>query len=754
MPGGEDNGAGSASAAAGQASNHESATKAAEKTISCVSCRKRKLKCDRLKPKCATCVRLRHECEYPERRRNLGSRRRNMKELEERLAQVETKLVAEQNMAGKTQYSSGENMDADWNFLADNMDIPLDDAELLNEPLVMQTSGFGFEGLMPSLPMGDPFSHELIGLGLQEPLPPQDVIDDLYTIYFEKFHSFIPMMHKLRFFASLDRAPHMRPPTCLLYAMWLTAASLSEKYASYEDLFYERTRRYLQAAEMHGHGEQFVSIYHAQTWGLTAWYEAKKTFFSRSWMSTGRMARLVQMLGLHRLDGEGQDVKMILPPPRDWIEREERRRTFWAAFYGDRWASSGTGWPMSINEKEIMTNLPAPEESFERGIEHPTVSLDQALAGEGASKWSPYAGVILSAALFGHNFQHLHGKDSDERPDDISNGQFWKRHRKMDNVLSNTFLFLPDHLRLPYGLREMNVVFIHMNIHSSTICLHQAAVRTAKRYHTGSNIIRQSSTRSLMAAEEISNIMRLVSHTDASLMNSWIGFCLYVAAGVFLSNTKSEDAHPQSIANLEFLLAAMRALSKRHPITTHFVAQLELDIQASTGQKPALSSILDSSDILETGFPKKTFITSATPNVPMNGLIVEREGQPTTMAELFLTRPEKKKNQPPWYGAMPSEQNSQSPPDVNSIPTTASGNTPSSESSSSNTRQFPYRQSDSSTHKATAPSLWPPEGTGFFSTPDWGITQAELDSLGNQQIITDANPYLDDTLWNQDSGHL
>ena len=60
----------------------------AEKTISCVSCRKRKLKCDRLKPKCGTCIRLRHDCEYPERRRNIGSKRRNMKDLEARLGML------------------------------------------------------------------------------------------------------------------------------------------------------------------------------------------------------------------------------------------------------------------------------------------------------------------------------------------------------------------------------------------------------------------------------------------------------------------------------------------------------------------------------------------------------------------------------------------------------------------------------------------------------------------------------------------
>lgn len=96
-----------------------------------------------------------------------------------------------------------------------------------------------------------------------------------------------------------------------------------------------------------------MTIQFAQTWGLIANYEAKKTYFTRAWMSTGRMTRLAQMLGLHRLDGEGRDMKRILPPAKDWVELEERRRTFWAAFYGDRWASSGTGWPMIIDEDEV-----------------------------------------------------------------------------------------------------------------------------------------------------------------------------------------------------------------------------------------------------------------------------------------------------------------------------------------------------------------------------------------------------------------
>ena len=74
-------------------------------------------------------------------------------------------------------------------------------------------------------------------------------------------------------------------------------------------------------------------------------------------MSVGRSVRLVQMLGLYSLDVEGGESKKILLPAQDWIELEERRRTFWTAFYGDRWASVLTGWPMIINENEVRVFL-------------------------------------------------------------------------------------------------------------------------------------------------------------------------------------------------------------------------------------------------------------------------------------------------------------------------------------------------------------------------------------------------------------
>jgi hypothetical protein len=53
--------------------------------LACVSCRARKLKCDRTKPACTRCVKVKNECVYPESRRKPTFKRRNVKELEARL---------------------------------------------------------------------------------------------------------------------------------------------------------------------------------------------------------------------------------------------------------------------------------------------------------------------------------------------------------------------------------------------------------------------------------------------------------------------------------------------------------------------------------------------------------------------------------------------------------------------------------------------------------------------------------------------
>ncbi|KAH6719173.1 fungal-specific transcription factor domain-containing protein [Leptodontidium sp. MPI-SDFR-AT-0119] len=579
------------------------------KRIACIICRKRKLKCDGTKPSCSTCTRLGHSCAYDEVRRKSGPKRGYVKALEERLKQVETLLKTQDPVPPTPEIPQSFTSGAGNVSGVGLRPIPAGDFNIPNSSINLgngaDTDRWAFNGESPQPPidmafttdlnmgMGlddNTFTWEMIGLGLEEPLPPQDTIDELHQIYFDKIHPSVPMIHKYRYLAAMNLAPSQRPPVALRYAMWTLAATVADKYIDLRDHFYHRARKYMETDALKGHGEHIISIAHAQTHALLASYEFKMMSFPRAWMSTGAAIRMCQMMGLHRLDGAGLDVKQCLPAPRDWTEREERRRTFWYAFCEDRYASIGTGWPMSIDEKDILTDMPSSEEAFNMSKPERTLSLNDSMSPSGASKLSSFGGVVLMACLFGRNLIHLHRPDSDGRDGDL-NGEFWKRHRNMDNILLNTSLSMPSHLKLPNGLNNPNIVFTNMNIHTSTICLHQAAIYKADKNHLPASISAESKVRCITAANEIANIMRLVSHLDLSSTNPFISFCLYVAARVFVQYLKSRPDDSQTGDSLRFLLSAMNALKKKNPLTESFLVQLDVDLEGLGMRNPKYKSV-------------------------------------------------------------------------------------------------------------------------------------------------------------------
>lgn len=112
------------------------------------------------------------------------------------------------------------------------------------------------------------------------------------------------------------------------------------------------TRQQLLTANQ-SFGVSILTVEHVQCWSLLSQYETQKMCFPRAFMSVGRSARLAQMLGLHQVDKENRSAKQILPPAKDQIDLEVRRRAFWSAFLVDRWATSGTGWPVIIEVREV-----------------------------------------------------------------------------------------------------------------------------------------------------------------------------------------------------------------------------------------------------------------------------------------------------------------------------------------------------------------------------------------------------------------
>jgi hypothetical protein len=64
-------------------------------------------------------------------------------------------------------------------------------------------------------------------------------------------------------------------------------------------------------------------------------------------------------------------------------------------------------------------------------------------------------------------------------------------------------------------------------------------------------------------------------------MNPYMPFCLYVAARVFIQLLKANTRDLEISRSLNFLLAAMRWLKTKNPLSESFLIQLGLDIQGS-----------------------------------------------------------------------------------------------------------------------------------------------------------------------------
>lgn len=262
------------------------------------------------------------------------------------------------------------------------------------------------------------------------------------------------------------------------------------------------------------------------------------------------------------------------------------------------------------------------------------------------------------------------------------------------------------------------------------------------------------------------------------------------------------------MANLAFLVSAMKALSKKHSLTKHFVAQLELDIEVGGIKLPGVSNSKTSNK----DSPRQ--YSTNIPNTPMNGILAERDGAAMTVHEMqsFVQDMNAVQTKPPHQsfggiiptpsGTSPPCQNkgktpvsntfSRSPFDSNhpvyqasndarAIPPIpqmtqrpnqfqdvsplanadsmqTSGNTPSSNSSTSNTQQFPYRPFEpDNLNKDLGHSRipWPPEGGSFFLQDSaWTWTQEALSEFENQQIANDPNTYLEESVWKDDAGHI
>lgn len=168
------------------------------KRIACVLCRKRKLKCDGTRPTCGTCKRLSHDCAYDEVRKKSGPKRGYVKLLEQRLrkspqsmhstftdtppAEQVEHLLKSQDTVDTSKDTSRQDTASAYVATTLQQALPNSGDYLSAQDRIQdsRTPGEPAQNGAATSNGGDAdFPWEMIGLGLEEPLPPQDVMDEL-----------------------------------------------------------------------------------------------------------------------------------------------------------------------------------------------------------------------------------------------------------------------------------------------------------------------------------------------------------------------------------------------------------------------------------------------------------------------------------------------------------------------------------------------------------------------------------------------
>ena len=496
--------------------------------IACVMCRRRKLKCDSEKPRCGTCIKHNFACEYSEMKKKSGPKSKagevahlvaKSNLFESRLAMLEDKLTQERKKTAMLEASQNGNMptmmtngnlvqpdelasieqaiEESFHRRNNNEDIfqkqatygPL--AHPLNRSFVEadltmlgnstnSTSDFDRRESNPSREFSTSttpsLDWSLLSSGLDEPLPPPDLIREMETLYFKFGSSTMPMIHKARYKAACNLPPSLGPPLALRYAIWLTGVTCSSepRHRELKDTLYSRVTAILeQNARQTNASSASFRIGELQALCLVAIFEFMQTMFSQAWATVGRAARLAIFLNLYSLDSAKPPVKVSIPGPRDFIDLEERRRTLWATYQVDRLASVGTGWPFSLQDADIVTRLPTSNEDFALGIESKGQWLHKQdfstdIRSEEMGDGNSISEDVPSEFGFMGRVLALHGKITIHSHRLQTIEEFVKNHKELETILAHLLFSIPFELRNKLGMKP-DAVFLHLILHTYEI---------------------------------------------------------------------------------------------------------------------------------------------------------------------------------------------------------------------------------------------------------------------------------------------
>ncbi|CAI6339652.1 unnamed protein product [Periconia digitata] len=398
-------------------------------SVSCETCKQRKVKCDRGQPACGWCTKNHSVCVYLPRKKP-GLRAGYGRELESRLDKLESLLHHQQQQihrlskaqlapAAPSLSSDGSAFRSPSTLQAPH--IPRAETALFlqkpgsfssqpplqpnyqvsdSRPVTAAASngyppppqppdevpsaalgGFPRDSYAPNFPFnGDRLTSSSGPASLSNgdnDFPPYDLLYGLVDLFFRHVYPWCPILHRQTTLnslfgdSSLDIADriilHSIVATTLKFS---TDARLTpEKRIQYHQNSKEKVLLY---------GIENSSVKSLQALVILSLDVIGCSNGPPGWNMLALITRSVVQLGL-AMETYSPMVApqyasiytlraIVLSEPKDWIEEESRRRLFWMIYVLDRYATVATAFEFALDEKEIDRKLPCRDELFTRNV--------------------------------------------------------------------------------------------------------------------------------------------------------------------------------------------------------------------------------------------------------------------------------------------------------------------------------------------------------------------------------------------------
>ncbi|KAF2453456.1 fungal-specific transcription factor domain-containing protein [Lineolata rhizophorae] len=359
------------------------------KTVSCETCKKRKVKCDRGQPSCGWCTRNGQECEYTARKKP-GLRAGYGRELEARMGDNEYRT-----------HLHGTRLDSleDYVRKFDVFEARVNEVSARNEDLSQKLKQAEQRALNAHLPSNDQSSFQSrsfipdtdpqlapSSLDWERDLPPLNMCINLTHNFFSYINIWYPILHQQNTLDSFFSHPLKEEDKVLLCAIVATSLRLEPTLAAdirnqYYAAAKDRVLKYAFDLDT-GRGAEKRTVRVLQALVILALDIVGTSNGLPAWNILAIITRSAVQLGLavetigssmDRFPTVSLQRVRVLPPTWDWTEIESHRRLFWTIYLLDRFATVSSAFDFALDEKYIERRLPCADEYFQssRMVETP-----------------------------------------------------------------------------------------------------------------------------------------------------------------------------------------------------------------------------------------------------------------------------------------------------------------------------------------------------------------------------------------------